>query len=162
MSNVKLFGDKQTFAVEVAEANVKSRFYLRFWIKGKSIGHFKRSGSLKFSFKEFRRFIENKEEFYVDVFDNLLPNQIYQYFFDVKLLLSEQQSAREEYNHRTRFYLVFGEQFSTDDSSVILLYKQGYVIFIWPRKGGQEMNMFDVPYMYFYNIVKEYISFYKA
>lgn len=155
MNNTIIFGEKDVFAIELGETKQVAMYKLRFWINNSAVGNFKKAGGIKQSIKEFNRFIENKERFYLDLFDDLPPLRIYYYLLD---MLSDKSGNPDESNKKKEFYLLFGEQFNTATSGIILLYKDDKVRFLLPRKAGV-IDEVEIPYEEFYKVVGEYRSY---
>jgi hypothetical protein len=161
MNDTKLFGQKEIFAIEIGNTKTKMMFKLRFWVRNRKIGSFTKSGELSFSVQELNRFIDNKEHFYLDIFDSLDPAGIYDYITGIGLALKGKVRNNKVFEERKFFYLLFGMQFNTVSSGILLLYKQSEVIFLLPREGHFVIDQERIPFEDFLNVVQEYTKFYQ-
>ena len=157
-SDSVIFGDKSLFAIEIAPSKNDRKFKLRFWVSNTAVGEFKKSDELRFSIIEYRKFVENKEDYYLELFDHLTPNRIYVYLTDVALLLDDSEAASKEFEKRQKFYRFFGPQIS-DNTPVTLLYKEPDVIFLFPKPKSETVNFLPVPLKIMDKVFMEYIAY---
>jgi hypothetical protein len=138
MSDIILFGKKDDFAIQLGLNTNHEKIKLCFWVENRKMGSFTKGGELKYSIKAYKKFVENKENYYSPVFENMTPTQIRKYFIDEMFVLvkSNKKEKIEEYNKRKEFELFFGFQFTNDGCFIELLYKNNHVEFIYepPRK----------------------------
>jgi hypothetical protein len=158
IENLLLFGKKENFAIEIGATKNVKKFKIRFWVEGKSIGSFTKSGELKHSISEYKKFVHNKESYYLSLFDHLTFARIHYYLTDISLLLSDNDEDLAEFEIRKKFYRFFGDQFS-NDSSIILLYKESIVIFLVTKNGSEKIEHYQVEYEKFDNVFREYIAY---
>lgn len=156
-----MFGNPDEFAIELGFTKTRNKYKLRFWIGGAKIGTFTKSGELTYSVKAYHRFTNNKEFYYLPIFDNLTPTRIFFYFTDYTLLLSEKDEDLEEAERRSEFFLFFGKQFTNDGSDLILLYKDLKVFFMYTKAKPNDERAYssEVSYSTFCHLFDEYISY---
>ena len=102
-----LFGDKNNFAIELAYTKNPRKFKLGFWLENKRLGNFSKSGELKYSVREYWKFVNNKEFYYLHIFDGMSPKQIFDYLLDWDLINSTKKEDIEEAERRQKFYVFF-------------------------------------------------------
>jgi hypothetical protein len=158
MSDVISFGEKETFSIEVGRTKKPAKFKLRFWVRNNAVGDFKKADDLRPSVNEFKRFIEKRDAFYLDLFDHLQAKRIYYFLLGMNYDPIDREKEPEGFARRLEFLLHFGNQFFSATSGIILLFKGEKVIFLVPKIGGA-IDTEEIPFSYFNNVVNKYITF---
>jgi hypothetical protein len=157
----KIFGDKTDFAIELGDTKTAGKYKLCFWVQGKKMGSFTRAGELSSSIKAYNTFKENKERFYLPVFDKMSPSQILKYLVTDLFTLgrSNKPEKKEDYERREKFFLFFGLQFANDGCSIKLLYKDKKVIFNYGPPKKTTANNYETTFDNFCKVFEEYIEY---
>ncbi|RFZ94724.1 hypothetical protein D0C36_04075 [Mucilaginibacter conchicola] len=159
MEETILFGDKEKFAIELGFAKKKSRYKLRFWTEGIAYGSFTKSSELGDSITQYQKFINEKEKYYRAVFDDFSPKEIMYFLVDFFLLGDTDGITDEEIEKRIELYIFFGEQFTNQTSSLLLLYKKPNVIFIIQRPNDGPVDRYNISFDTFCQVFEEYIVY---
>jgi len=154
-----LFGQKESFAIELGMTKNPQKNKLRFWVKDFKIGSFTKADELDDSVRAYKKFTKNKESFYLQVFDHLTPTRILIYLTDFTLLLSERDEDLKEMEKRQELSLSFGLQFHTDTSFFFLLYKNNEVKFLYKPAKKETAKEYSVHYNAFRDVFEEYIRY---
>ena len=161
MSESILFGNRESFGIELGFSKTPRKYKLCLWVQKKRIGSFTKSGELKYFIKAINIFIAHKDEFYLPVFETKTPSQIVQFLVNDLFALgkSNKKENHDEYELRLKFYLFLGFQFSNDGSSIILLYRNNIVQFIYnpPKKATAED--YAILFVDFSNVYNEFINY---
>jgi hypothetical protein len=159
MEETILFGSKRNFGIEVGFTKTKKKYKLRFWLKNNSLGAFTKSGELKESIREYNKFVNNKEDYYLPIFDAFSSTEIMYYLVDFFLTDDRDKVGEDEIDKRMEFYLFFGDQFSTQTGGFLLLYKYPNVIFIIKRPMDGPVDRYDIDFFTFCKVFDEYINY---
>jgi hypothetical protein len=159
MKETILFGNKEDFAIELGFTKTKWKFKLCFWISEKRLGNFSKAGELKYSIKAYRKFIDNKDFYYLPLFDELTPSQIFDYLVNFDLIYSTKENDIKESDKRIKFYLFFGEQFANETGGFLLLYKKGSVVFVVKRPMDGPIETYEIDFTFFCSIFDQYIEY---
>jgi hypothetical protein len=157
----KIFGDKTDFAIELGDTKTAGKYKLCFWVQGKKMGSFTRAGELSSSIKAYNTFKENKERFYLSVFDKMSPTQIANYLVTDLFTLgrSKKTDKIEDYERRQKFYLFFGLQFANDGCDILPIYKDNNVIFIYSPPKTTNADSYETTFDNFCKVFDEYIEY---
>ena len=159
MKETILFGNEGGFAIELGLTKTKKKFKLRFWMDGKRLGNFTKAGELKYSIKEYQKFIDNKNFYYLPIFDDLTSSQIFDYLVNFDFIYSTKKHDIEESEERTKFYLFFGDQFANETGGFLLLYKNGKVVFIVKRPMDGPVDNYEIDVTIFCSVFDQYIEY---
>lgn len=153
-----LFGKKDEFAIEIRPYNIPKKFYLRFWLKNKAIGDFKRGGSLDYLINGYFKFLNNtRDNLYQDEFNNLPDFDIFRNIF---LYSVENLSPKEEdfyYNRMEYFGYIFADNQLNNYTIGIIHSVSKIKILVYEMDGKSE------PRFYAFNIDKNlFCNAYKS
>lgn len=158
---VFFFGEKDAFAIQLEVPSSPDRCKLCFWVEGKKMGSFSKGGDLKYSIKAYNYFSGNKEQFYFSEFEHMDPTQITNYLLSSLFVFGQSQKKenQEEYERRRKMILFWGPQFTNDGCSIVTLYNDNEVFFIYTPPKKVESKKYIVDYGVFSSVFKKYISF---
>jgi hypothetical protein len=159
MKETLLFGDKKNFAIELGFTKSTKIFKLGFWINSRRLGSFTKGGELKYSIREYQNFICNKDFFYRSVFDDMTPSEIFDYLLLIFFRPAGKKLIKDDAESRKKFHLIFGDQFTNQNGSFLLLYKDNEVIFIVKRPNDGPVDRYNVDFNVFTKVFNDYIRY---
>ncbi|MEO7214104.1 hypothetical protein [Mucilaginibacter sp.] len=154
-----LFGNKDYFGIELSFTKTKKKYKLRFWLKNRTYGSFTKSGELMESVREYKKFVNNKEDYYLPIFDTFSPAEIDYYLVGFFFTDDKEKIAPEEIDKRQEFFLFFGDQFTNQTGNLLLLYKYPNVIFIIKRPMDGPVDSYEILFETFCKVFNEYIDY---
>ena len=162
MDGTLLFGEKENFAIELGFTNKPKKYKLGFWIKGKRLGSFTKSGELKYFSRAYYEFINRKDTQYLQIFDNFSPKEIDFYLIGFFFTNECKRMSEEELNKREKFHIFFGDQFANQTGNFHLLYHNNNVIFIIKRPMDGPVDRYEILFEDFCRVFDEYIEYVTA
>lgn len=161
MENIKFFGNKEIFGIQLGLHDNLEKCKLCFWVKGRKIGSFTKGGELKYSIKAYTKFKDSKEKYYKSIFEQMTPTDIRKYFIDDMFSLGKSNKPEKvkEYEMRANFTLFFGEQFTNDSSFTKFLYNKNEVIVIYEPPKKLIAVKYNIQYPQFASAFDEYVEY---
>ena len=161
MGLVKIFGDKEIFAIELGETKNAKKFLLRLWLTGLTKGNFRRSAPLVDTVRDYHAIIHSKENLYLPIFDTMTTEEIFEYTTKFNFRVDEDRERYNQTKHLAR-HAFTGPQFSNTQSDGIVLFKEDQLRLIWRNDFGEPLNDALVPFKYFCDVFDEFISYCRS
>jgi hypothetical protein len=162
MSDVTIFGNKGNFAIEIGATKKPKMFKLCFWINNLRVGLFTKAGKLSESVKAYGRFTNEKQNYYLSLFDTMKVEEIPFYLLGIDKTTLKENITAKDFGFRTNLYLniaYFGEQFFNSNGDVFFLYRSPNVLLIICKKGVLDAIAQEVEFEYFKQVFEKYISY---
>jgi hypothetical protein len=158
IKEVKFFGNKNTFSIELGFTKSPNKYYLRFWFENLPMGDFRKSGELEFAKKTYENIKKNKLKLVVPIFDQMTANEIFSYCR--KLDFDNPNDAKKYHEIESIFKLsIFGNQFTNTQSYSLVLYQEDSLVFVWQNDFGKSINHAKVKFELFCNVFDQFIEF---
>jgi hypothetical protein len=157
MKNLTLFGNKETFAIQIETGSKPDKNKLCYWVVGRKVGNFTKGGEIETIRTSYQKFQQQNEAFYLPELEPFRLEQLREFFAEglFELVASASMESVKEYQRRRKYLLKWGIQ--VDGFDVILLSKPNCVLFFYTP--GQESKLEIVPNDIFRSVFDEFFKF---
>jgi hypothetical protein len=153
-----LFGNKETFAIQIETGSKPDKNKLCYWVIGRKVGNFTKGADIKTIRTSYQKFQQQNEAFYLPELEPFRLEQLREFFVEglFELVASASMESVEEYQRRRKVSLDWGIQ--VDGFNVTLLSKRDSVLFFYtPPRQGSKLEI--IPNDIFRSVFEAFLKF---
>jgi hypothetical protein len=157
-----IFGNKQSFAIEIEQGPDPIKGYMRLWINNISIGGFKKQGEFIHAIFDARFFLKNYEVLYEECFADMTAEQINEYVLAEDLIWSENKNDLDEAERRKVYVRFLGDQFDGFCSFLCFCKAESISWIVWNYKSkNNEFQFFTFTLSDYKNVFSDYTEWFN-